>query len=1103
MSLMESFHVPRKHELRKPLPENNFLICPSADSKLRGSRGILVSEGVASHIPDARERIRLKDTQYVIPREYGIGISTLRAVIACLESVPAYTSDSDVGDRITNTERVCSTVWDMKVLFRVAPAAEKLRIYWLADVACDVIVDKIQEAHDAATIEDAFALADMQAFTEVLLPCHYDLDIDDANDHGHEAAAGDVDLKDTKKDNGEILEDMIVVESRPQLREGERKYGDHHTQQRSDGRPLVSPVHEKICPLFGCKNRLVRGWRHMCRICHKDVCSECCTKRVLTDEQKETFDVLVPRSTAQNAASLAIRVITDPQNAFKDYVCLECARVCESPERKQKLARSVFAMCMFRRPMKNIAKHLLVTDLVKLSNVQKYKWGEAASELLSDAMQLQHKTADAPLKKKEARFLHSNRRFLLGHARWFVQLVRSADWSSCSYPADFVGDRVLDCEIVGCHTPCKASGVALLDANMAYEILCGYPGEMWGESSDGWSKSLINLRTACIGALEAGWAGHDTPPVAPSGRFGDPTTDNGRGSESTCIENGGPQQQLSADATTPFVVKETLWFLSGLVRAVVDERYNIEKSALLAYLYRCARRSVDVCVALFWALQEQAWHGRVGQSLSMSLLMHEGIDRAVREDLLRGSKFVEALLRMHNVVASAVPDKQEEKHISSDPDDVSPQSSGQSSVLPHSTQSKKAEERNGALKIQLAQAMRMCGLVDYIGDMHTLRLDAPVRMPHNPELVCDVLDMHKLHVKPSSQRPVVFQLGGHRASHTLCGNDRVRKEITTNTSPDMHTSTENRPAEEHVNDGGHGDVPPQADVPASSHHALDPPMGSIHACTSTRGRCHATVAVKGEDMRKDVLIMNVLRWIEHTLNTDPTLASYKEIPVVTYNVMCIGADCGLLEFVPDSSTVQGVQEHSTVAEWMTDRVHAGGLDNADGGLLYRYMKSLAASIVVSYVLGLGDRHDENVMITKDGRVFHIDFGFVVGEDPKKPLKPTIPIRRSMLGPLGSETSSLRKALLDLVPKIYHVLRKHSPVLFTMIMEIPWSGIPDVNAEAYAEQLKRRFAIGKCAKEAEEEFMVMFHNAIGIREQTMLGVYNKLHEIGVWFNGMVH
>lgn len=115
----------------------------------------------------------------------------------------------------------------------------------------------------------------------------------------------------------------------------------------------------------------------------------------------------------------------------------------------------------------------------------------------------------------------------------------------------------------------------------------------------------------------------------------------------------------------------------------------------------------------------------------------------------------------------------------------------------------------------------------------------------------------------------------------------------------------------------------------------------------------------------------------------------------------------------------------------------------------------------------------------------------------QPLKPTLPFRAAMLRPLGSENSLLRKALLELVPKIYRVLRRHSAVLFTMIMEIPLAGVPTVKPKVYADQLKRRFAIGKSSEEAEKQFMVLFHNAIGIREQTMLGLYITAHRFGVW------
>ena len=43
----------------------------------------------------------------------------------------------------------------------------------------------------------------------------------------------------------------------------------------------------------------------------------------------------------------------------------------------------------------------------------------------------------------------------------------------------------------------------------------------------------------------------------------------------------------------------------------------------------------------------------------------------------------------------------------------------------------------------------------------------------------------------------------------------------------------------------------------------------------------------------------------------------------------------------------------------------------------RFVQSLAISSCISYIIGLGDRHLDNIMINKRGQIFHIDYGYIM------------------------------------------------------------------------------------------------------------------------------
>ncbi|CAN0011221.1 unnamed protein product, partial [Sphacelaria rigidula] len=56
-----------------------------------------------------------------------------------------------------------------------------------------------------------------------------------------------------------------------------------------------------------------------------------------------------------------------------------------------------------------------------------------------------------------------------------------------------------------------------------------------------------------------------------------------------------------------------------------------------------------------------------------------------------------------------------------------------------------------------------------------------------------------------------------------------------------------------------------------------------------------------------------------------------------------------------------------------------------------------------FQLGIGDRHLDNIMLLPAGNLFHIDFGYIFGREPK-PMAPPFRFTREMADAMGGVNS---------------------------------------------------------------------------------------------------
>ena len=173
---------------------------------------------------------------------------------------------------------------------------------------------------------------------------------------------------------------------------------------------------------------------------------------------------------------------------------------------------------------------------------------------------------------------------------------------------------------------------------------------------------------------------------------------------------------------------------------------------------------------------------------------------------------------------------------------------------------------------------------------------------------------------------------------------------------------------------------------------------------------------------------------------------------VKQEIICFVFQVGMTEVVRNAVTVHQIQKRagriaalqldsSQLYKWIRDN-NKPTENNKDklAQAIETFTASCAGYCVATFILGIGDRHPDNIMVNEDGQIFHIDFGHFLGHYKKKfginrervPfVLPDDFIYAISNGSDNPQKSKQFESFQETCGKAYMALRKHANLLITL------------------------------------------------------------------------